>query len=345
MNYYAGIDVSLKESCVCVLDAGGKVIRETKVASEPEAIIAWFAQLGLAMELIGLEAGPLSQWLFAAMKQADLAVELLETRHVRNALKTMTVKTDRKDARGIAELVRIGWFRPVHCKSISAQETRAILTARKLVDTKLHDVEMSLRGILRGFGLKVDKTTATSFAARIRELVDGHPTLQGLVDALLSIREVLLREFKGFEKRVRTMARHNEQAKLLMSTTGVGAIISLTYAAAIDDPARFESSKVVGAHYGMTPKKYQSGQTDYNGRISKIGDASVRRALWQAAHVILTRSVKDSALKTWGLSVAKRKGMAKAKVALARKLAVVMHRMLVDGKSFDPALPKQAAAA
>ena len=204
---------------------------------------------------------------------------------------------------------------------------------------------MSLRGILRGFGLKVDKTTATSFAARIRELVDGHPTLQGLVDALLSIREVLLREFKGFEKRVRTMARHNEQAKLLMSTTGVGAIISLTYAAAIDDPARFESSKVVGAHYGMTPKKYQSGQTDYNGRISKIGDASVRRALWQAAHVILTRSVKDSALKTWGLSVAKRKGMAKAKVALARKLAVVMHRMLVDGKSFDPALPKQAAAA
>ena len=141
------------------------------------------------------------------------------------------------------------------------------------------------------------------------------------------------------------MARHNEQAKLLMSTTGVGAIISLTYAAAIDDPARFESSKVVGAHYGMTPKKYQSGQTDYNGRISKIGDASVRRALWQAAHVILTRSVKDSALKTCGLSVAKRKGMAKAKVALARKLAVVMHRMLVDGKSFDPALPKQAAAA
>jgi len=344
MNYYAGIDVSLKESCVCVLDAGGKVIRETKVASEPEAIIAWFAQLGLAMELIGLEAGPLSQWLFAAMKQAGLAVELLETRHVRNALKTMTVKTDRKDARGIAELVRIGWFRPVHCKSISAQETRAILTARKLVDTKLHDVEMSLRGILRGFGLKVDKTTATSFAARIRELVDGHPTLQGLVDALLSIREVLAR-VQGFEKRVRTMARHNEQAKLLMSTTGVGAIISLTYAAAIDDPARFESSKVVGAHYGMTPKKYQSGQTDYNGRISKIGDASVRRALWQAAHVILTRSVKDSALKTWGLSVAKRKGMAKAKVALARKLAVVMHRMLVDGKSFDPALPKQAAAA
>jgi len=345
MNYYAGIDVSLKESSVCVLDAKGKVIREAKVASEPEALIAWFAQLGLAMELIGLEAGPLSQWLFAAMKEAGLAVELLETRHVRNALKTMPVKTDRKDARGIAELMRIGWFRPVHCKSMSAQETRAILTARKLVDTKLHDVEMSLRGILRGFGLKVGKTTPTRFASRIRELVSGHANLQVIADSLLAIHEVSLREFKGFEKRVRTMARHNEQARLLMSTTGVGAVISLTYVAAIDDPARFENSKVVGAHYGMTPKKYQSGETEYDGRISKIGDASVRMALWQAAHVILTRPVKGSALKSWGLSIAKRRGMAKAKVALARKLAVVMHRMLADAKSFEHALPNRAAAA
>jgi transposase len=345
MNYYAGIDVSLKESCVCVLEARGRVIREAKVASEPEALIAWFGQLGLSMTLIGLEAGPLSQWLFAAMREAGLAVELLETRHVRNALKTMPVKTDRKDARGIAELMRIGWFRPVHCKSLSAQETRAILTARKLVETKLHDVEMSLRGILRGFGRKVGKTTASGFARRIRELVVGHPHLESVAEALLSIREVLMREFNGFEKRVRIMARHNEQARLLMSTTGVGAIISLTYVAAIDDPARFESSKVVGAHYGMTPRKYQSGETEYDGRISKIGDASVRRALWQAAHVMLTRPVKGSALKNWALRVAKRRGMAKAKVALARKLAIVMHRMLVDGTTFDPALPNQAAAA
>lgn len=345
MNYYAGIDVSLKESSVCVLDAKGKVIREAKVASEPEALIAWFAQLGLAMELIGLEAGPLSQWLFAAMKEAGLAVKLLETRHVRNALKTMPVKTDRKDARGIAELMRIGWFRPVHCKSMSAQETRAILTGRKLVERKLHDVEMSLRGILRGFGLKVGKTTPSRFAERIKELVSEHATLQVIADSLLAIREVLLREFRGFEKHVRTMARHNEQARLLMSTTGVGAIISLTYVAAIDDPGRFASSKAVGAHYGMTPKKYQSGETEYDGRISKIGDASVRMALWQAAHVILTRPVKGSALKSWGLKLAKRKGMAKAKVAVGRKLAVVMHRMLVEGKSFDHALPKQAAAA
>src|SRR2546430_10694732 len=194
MNYYAGIDVSLKESSVCVLDAKGKVIREAKVASEPEALIAWFAQLGLAMELIGLEAGPLSQWLFAAMKEAGLAVELLETRHVRNALKTMPVKADRKDARGIAQLMRIGWFRPVHCKSMSAQETRAILTARKLVETKLHDVEMSLRGILRGFGLKVGKTTERRFAGRIEELVTDQPHLEKIADGLLAERAVLKEE-------------------------------------------------------------------------------------------------------------------------------------------------------
>jgi transposase len=345
MSYYAGIDVSLEQSSVCVLDGDDKIVREAKVASEPEALTAWFGKLGLAMTRIGLEAGPLSQWLFAAMKQAGLPVELLETRHVRNAFKTMPVKTDRKDARGIAELMRMGWFRSVHCKSISAQETRAILTARTLMEAKLRDIEMSLRGVLRGFGLKVGKTTPTNFAERIKELVSGHANLQVIVDALLAVREVLLREFRSFEKRVRTMARHDERARLLMTTTGVGAVISLTYAAAIDDPARFKNSKQVGAHYGITPKRYQSGEIDYTGRISKIGDKSVRTALYQAAHIILTRPVKGSALKTWAMQLAKRIGMAKAKVALARKLAVIMHRMLVDGKPFDHKLPNQVAAA
>jgi transposase len=345
MDHYAGIDVSLELSSVCVVDAGGKIIREAKVASEPEALIKWFAALGFDVVRIGLEAGPLSQWLFAAMRKAGLAVELLETRHVRNAFKTMPVKTDRKDARGIAELIRLGWFRAVHCKSMSAQETRAILTTRRLVECKLRDLELSLRGILRGFGLKVGKTTPTHFAERIKELVIGHPSLQVIAESLLAIREVLLREFRSFEKRVRTMARHDERTRLLMSTTGVGPIISLTYVAAVDDPARFESSKTVGAHYGMTPRKYQSGETEYTGRISKIGDKSVRTALYQAAHIILTRPVKGSALKSWAMKLAKRVGMEKAKVALARKLAVIMHRMLVDGTSFDRNLPKQAAAA
>jgi transposase len=337
MNHYAGIDVSLKYSSVCVVDASGKIVREDTVASEPEALIAWFSELGFEVTRIGLEAGPQSQWLYAAMRQAGLAVELLETRHVRDAFKAMPVKTDRKDAQGIAQLMRLGWFRPVHCKSIEAQETRAILTARKLVQSKLRDVEMSLRGTLRGFGLKVGRTTPNRFAARIKELVEEHPTLQVIATSLLAVHAVLLREFKVFEKRIRVMARQDERARLLMSTPGVGVLVALTYVSAIDDPGRFTSSKRAGAHFGMTPKKYQSGETDITGRISKIGDKGVRTALYEAAHIILTKPVKGSALKSWAARLAKRAGMNKAKVALARKLAVIMHRMLVDKTPFNPA--------
>jgi transposase len=335
MNYYVGIDVSLEASSVCVVDSNGKIVCESKIVSEPDALITWLKGLKLELTRIGLEAGPLSQWLYAAMRQAGLAVELLETRHVRNALKTMPMKTDRNDARGIAQLMRLGWFRPVHCKSIPAQETRALLTARKLLQVKLHDVEMSLRGILRGFGLKVGKTTPARFEGRIRELVAGHPSLEAIAQGLLAVRVALRREFDRFEKQVRTVARCDTRARLLMSVPGVGPIVSLTFAAAIDDPARFKSSKQVGAYFGLTPTKYQSGETDIDGRISKIGDTGVRTVLYEAANIILTKPLKGcTALKSWAMKLARRSGMRKAKVALARKIAVIMHRMLADGTSF-----------
>jgi transposase len=316
------------------VDGEGKIIREGKIASEPSQLIAWFESLGLALDRIGLEAGPLSQWLYAAMKQAGLAVELLETRRVHAAFQTMPVKTDRGDARGIAQLVRAGWFRAVHCKSLSAQEMRAQLTARKLVQSRLHDVQMSLRGILRGFGLKVGKVSAAKFEARIRELVGGHPTLESIAASLLSVHAVLARELRGFERRVYAMARDDARVRLLMSAPGVGAIVALTYVSAIDDPSRFKSSKMVGPHFGLTPRRYQSGKTDVSGRISRIGDKAVRTALYEAANSILTKPVKASALKSWAMKIAGRAGMKKAKVALARKLAVVLHRMWVDGKPF-----------
>jgi transposase len=343
MYYYAGIDVSLESSTICVVDSAGKILREAKVASEPEALIAWFRSLGLPLERIGLEAGPLSQWLYAALREAKLAVELLETRHVRDAFKSMPVKSDRNDARGIAQLMRLGWFRPVHCKSIEAQETRAVLTARKLLQSKLRDVENSLRGVLRGFGLKVGKTTELTFAGRIKELVAGHSSLEVVAQALLEAHAVLRREFNGLDKRTQKLARSHPPARLLMTTPSVGPIVALTYAAAVDDPKRFRSSKATGAHFGLTPKKHQSGQKYYTGRISKIGDASVREALYQAAHVMLTKPIKGcSALKSWAMRIAKRAGMRKAKVALARKLAVILHRMLADAKPFNP-MAKAAA--
>jgi transposase len=342
MDYYAGIDVSLEASSVCVVDASGKIVKEAKVSSEPEALTIWFKALPFALARIGLEAGPLSQWLYAGLKEAGFAVELLETRHVRDAFKAMPVKTDRNDARGIAQLMRLGWFRPVHCKSMPAQETRALLTARKLVQGKLLDVQMSLRGILRGFGLKVGRTTKAGFASRIKELTEHHPALRAIAKALLAVHEVLLRELDGFERQVRKQAKGDARARLLMTAPGVGPIVGLTYVAAIDDPARFPSSKRVGAHFGMTPRKYQSGETDVAGRISKNGDKGVRAALYEAAHIILTMPVKGGALKSWAAKLARRAGMQKAKVALARKLAVILHRMLADGAPFDAA--KAAAA-
>jgi transposase len=342
MEHYAGIDVSLESSSICVVDGGGRIIRETQVSSEPEALIAWFGGLGFSLARIGLEAGPLSQWLYAGMREAGLTVELLETRHVRDAFKAMPVKTDRKDARGIAQLMRLGWFRSVHCKSLPAQELRAVLTARKLVQSKRQDVEMSLRGILRGFGLKVGSTTPRSFEGRIRELAFGHTILEEIADALLIARASLGEQLARLQKRLVSLARDDQRARLLMSTPGVGVLVALTYVAAIDDPGRFKSTKATGAYFGLTPKKYQSGETNVTGRISKIGDASVRTALYEAANVILTRPVKASTLKSWAIRLGKRAGMRKARVALARKLAVVLHRMLTDGTTF---VAEKAAAA
>ena len=247
----------------------------------------------------------------------------------------MPVKSDRNDARGIAQLMRLGFFRAVHCKSMSAQEVRALLTARKLVQSKLFDIEMSLRGILRGFGLKIGKTNPNRFGLRVEELVAGHPTLKIIGKALLAAHEVLLRELNGFEKRVRQLARQDKRVRLIMSAPGVGPIVGLTYVAAIDDPARFKSSRQVGPHFGLTPKTHQSGETDY-----ERADQQDRRRLGahganEAANTILTKPLKGAtSLKSWGMKLAKRAGMAKAKVALARKLGVILHRMWVSGAKF-----------
>jgi transposase len=344
MKHYAGIDVSLEASSVCVVDASGKVVREGKVASEPEALITWFAGLGVELERIGLEAGPLSQWLHAALKEAGLSVELLETRHVRAAFKTMPVKTDRLDARGIAQLVRLGWFRPVWCKSASSQEARALLGARRLLLDKAKDVEKSLRGLLRNFGLKLGKAAGRTFEPKARALVDGHPVLEAVAEAMLKARAALLAQHGLLHRRVLGMARASERARLLMTAPGVGPVVALGYVSAIDDAQRFTSARRVGSYFGLSQRKYQSGKIDITGHISKMGDAGVRALLYEAAHVILTRQKKPSALKAWGERLARKIGAKKAKVALARRLAVVLLHMLRDGVRFDPARGAPAQA-
>jgi transposase len=334
MEHYAGIDVSLERSSVCVVDATGKIIREAKVASEPEALAGFFAGLGLAVTRIGLEAGPLSQWLHAGLSEAGFEAVLLETRHVKAALSAMIVKTDRKDARGIAQLLRMGWYRPVHCKSPPAQEVRALLVGRKLLQGKLLDVELGIRGLLRGFGLKLGEVSKGRFAARVRELVAGQPMLERVVEPMLRAREALRCEFHVLHRAVLAIVREDAVCRRLMSVPGVGALVAITFTSAVDDPARFRRSRSLGAYFGLTPKRYQSGETDVTGGISKAGDTMVRTALYEAANVMLTRAGKFSTLKRWALEVAKRRGPRRAKVALARKLATVLHRLWVDGREF-----------
>jgi transposase len=283
---------------------------------------------------IGLEAGPLSQWLHAGLTAAGFEAVLLETRHVKAALSAMVVKTDRKDARGIAQLLRMGWFRPVHCKSPPAQEVRALLVGRKLLQGKLLDVELSIRGILRGFGLKLGQVSKGRFAARVRELVAGQPMLERVAEPMLRAREALRAEYQVLHRAVLAIVRADVTCRRLMTVPGVGALVAVTFTTAVDDPGRFTRSRAVGAHFGLTPKRYQSGETDVTGGISKVGDAMVRTALYEAANVMLTRSGKFSALKRWALGVAQRRGMRRAKVALARKLAAVLHRLWVDRSEF-----------
>ena len=229
MEHYAGIDVSLELSSVCVVDAQGKIVKEAKVASEPEAVVAFFEALGFAVKRIGLEAGPLSHWLHAGLKEAGFETVLLETRHVKAALSAMTVKTDRKDARGLAQLLRMGWFQPVHAKSMASQEVRALLVGRKQLLGRLIDVELSIRGILRGFGLKVGAVTRKGFEARIRELVTGQATLERIAEAMLSARAALKAEYEKLHKAVLAIVREDPVCRRLMTVPSVGPLVAITY--------------------------------------------------------------------------------------------------------------------
>jgi transposase len=334
VEHYAGLDVSLEQTSVCIVDARGAIVCEVKVASEPEALIRFLQAQELEIGRVGLEAGPLSQWLHAGLAGAGFETVLLETRHVKAALSAMTVKTDRRDARGIAQLLRLGWYRPVHAKSASAQEVRALLTARKLIQAKLLDIESGIRGVLRGFGLKVGSISRGRFEARILELVDGNMMLETVIGSMLSARTALQQEFARLHRTLLGLVRDDPVCRQLMSVPGVGAIVAITFKSGVDDPTRFKRSRDVGPHFGLTPKKHQSGELDVTGAVTKRGDRMVRTALYEAASVMLTRTVRFSALKAWAMAVARRRGTRKAKVALARKLGVILHRMWVDGTSF-----------
>jgi transposase len=333
MDHSAGLDVSVKETSVCIVDDTGKIVREVKVASEPEALLQVLKNPAYHFKRIGLEAGPLSQWLFSALAEAGLPVICVETRHMRAVLKAQINKTDRNDARGMAQMMRAGIYRPVHVKTLRSQKLRMLLTHRKLLQSKAIAIDNDLRGTLRNFGLKVGMVGKVKFEARIKELVENIPDLAVLVEPLLIVRRVLREQFVIQHRRLLAIVRDDEVCRRLMTVPGVGPVVSLTYRATVDVPARFRKSKSVGAVFGLTCAKYQSGEVEWSGRISRCGDEMMRVMLYEAAQSML-RSKKWSWLKAWAMQIARRRGMKKAIVALARRLAVIMHRIWVDGTEF-----------
>jgi transposase len=333
MDHFAGLDLSVKETSVCIVDDTGRIVREVKVASEPEALVAVLGNAAYHFKRIGLEAGPLSQWLFSALAEAGLPAICVETRHMRTILKAQINKTDRNDARGMAQMMRAGLYRPVHVKTLRSQKQRMLLTHRKLLQSKAIAIENDLRGSLRNFGLKVGMVGTVKFEARIKELVEDLPDLAVLVEPLLIVRRVLREQLGILHRRLLAIVRNDDVCRRLMTTPGVGPVVALTYRATVDVPARFRNSKAVGAVFGLTPSKYQSGEINRTGGISRCGDEMMRVMLYEAAQSML-RSAKWSWLKAWAMKIARHRGMKKAIVALARRLAVIMHRIWVDGTEF-----------
>jgi transposase len=344
MEHFAGLDVSVKETSICIVDDTGRIVREAKVASEPEALLAVLKNGVYHFKRIGLEAGPLSQWLYSALAEVGLPVICVETRHMRAVLQAQINKTDRNDARGMAQMMRAGLYRPVHVKTLRSQKLRMLLTHRKLLQSKSIAIENDLRGTLRNFGLKVGIVGKLKFEARIKELVAGHPDLAVLVEPLLIVRRVLREQIAVLHRRLLAIVRDDAVCRRLMTVPGVGPVVALTFRATLDVPARFRNSKAVGAVLGLTPCKHQSGESERAGAISKCGDEMMRVMLYEAAQVMLVRSTQWSWLKAWAMQIARRRGMKKAIVALARRLAVVMHRIWVDGTEFNWSRQEAAAA-
>jgi transposase len=334
MKHYAGLDVSVKETSICIVDETGKVCRELKVTSHPEDLLRVLQDPGWNLVRVGLEAGPLSQWLFNGLAEAGLPALCIETRHAKAYLKAQINKTDRNDARGIAQIMRVNLFRPVHVKTLASQKRRALLTARKLLQEKAIAIDNDIRGLLRNFGLKVGVVSAVMFEQRIRELVEGMPELGELMEVLLDARQKLREQFSKLHRKLLSIVREDEVCRRLMSIPGVGPVSALAFRATIDVPSRFRNSKAVGAVLGLTPAQHQSGESSRVGRVSLCGDGMMRTLLYEGAQSILTRSVKWSWLKAWAMKIARNRGLKRAIVALARRLAVIMHRIWVDGTEF-----------
>ena len=335
-QFYIGLDVSLDETSICVVDAKGAIVQEITASSDPESVSAALKMYRDRIARIGLEAGALTSWLAVELRELDYPAIVVEATHMRSAIRAQASKTDRNDARGIAHMMRLGWYKTVHVKSAESQRLRVLLSNRRILKRKLIDIENHIRGTLRAFGRKMGRIGRSSYEARVLELIeDLDPATAEFIVAMLEVRRGIWKGYTALHNLVVRIVKDDPVCRRLMTVPGVGPIAALTFRAGVDDPLRFARSRALGAHFGLTPKVHQSGTIDRDGHITKRGDIDVRTSLCEAAASLLMRVQKWSALKAWGLRIAKRSSMMNAVVAVARKLAVILHRLWLEDRDFQ----------
>lgn len=343
MKQYVGLDVSQKATCVCVVDEKGATLWRGTCASTPEALAATVRQRAPQAELVGLETGPLSVWHYHGLKKLGIPVVCIDARHAKAALQMQLNKTDQNDAHGLAQIMRTGWFRQVHVKSEQAQLLRSVLQSRLQLVHMCRDISNQVRGSLKVFGIVLPTGRLASLDQVVRQRISARSDLQGFIEPLLKSWRALAEQLEVLERQLLQEGRCNPIVRNLKTAPGVGPLIAVAYLATIDDPSRFAKSRNVGAHLGLSPCRYQSGQTDVQGGISRCGDALMRHYLYEAANVLLTRTKRWCALKAWGIKLSKRIGAKKAKIAVARKLAIIMHQMWKHQEAFRWGSPSEAA--
>jgi len=336
MEQYVGLDVSQKITHLCIVASDGKVVWRGQCASTPEDIARTIKARAPQVVRIGLESGPLSTWHWHALTTMGLPVVCLDARHAQAALSLQVNKTDRNDAEGLAQIVRMGWYREVSVKSMESHTVRAMLGVRAQLIGMRTNVMNQIRGTLKTFGVVLgkEKGSTRAFEQQVQVIARRGGLLGDLLQTLLAVLRNLKQQLLTLDRRASTFSKQQAACRHLMTVPGVGVLTAIAFVTAVDNPARFRKSRSVGAYLGLTPRQYQSGEKDVTGHISRCGDPLVRSYLYEAASVLLTRVGRWSALKAWGLRLAKRVGMKKARVAVARKLAVILHRMWITGEEF-----------
>jgi transposase len=338
MDCFAGLDVSIDETSICVVDAAGKVMMTASVATDPQAIAVALEPYRGQLLRAGHEAGALAPWLHPGLQQQGVPIVCLETRHVRAAMSAQRNKTDATDALGIAHIMRTGWFRVAHIKTEACYRVRLVLIQRRNLKRKFLDLENTIRHSLKAFGVRLNKVGRGKFDQAVRDAVAGDPLSASLMDCMLRARAALWAEYVKLHRLVLQLVARDHLCRRYLEIPGVGPVAALTFATAIDDPRRFKRSRDVAAYFGLTSKRWQSGSSiDVKGRISKAGDPDVRHALYEAANCMLHRYKRPDRIKEWGQKLVRTKSHNKACVAVARKLAVVMHAMWIDGSCYHGA--------